>query len=128
MLGPVDDLLVRSDTELTPAAQRELRVVSRNGLRLLRLVNTLLDFSRIEAGRAQAVFTPTDLATFTADLAGVFRAACERTGLALVVECPPLPAPVYVDQGMWEKIVLNLVSNAFKFTFTGGIFVTLRQV
>ena len=126
MLGPVEDLLSRSHTDLSPAATAQLDVVSRNGLRLLRLVNTLLDFSRIEAGRVRATYQPTDLAAFTAELASVFRAAVERAGLRLTVECPKLPEPVYVDRDMWEKIVLNLLSNAFKFTFEGGIEVSLR--
>jgi CheY-like chemotaxis protein len=103
-------------------------VAQRNALRLLRLVNSLLDFSRIEAGRAQARFEPIDVADFTAALASNFRSACERAGLELVVDCPPLDAPVYVDLDMWEKIVLNLVSNAFKFTFEGSIKVALRRV
>jgi PAS domain S-box-containing protein len=128
MLGPVEDLLARSYTELSPSAKGQLEVVSRNGARLLRLVNTLLDFSRIEAGRGRAVYQPIDLAAFTRDLAGVFRSACERAGLRLVVDCPALAAPVYVDRDMWEKIVLNLVSNAFKFTFEGEIAVSLRPV
>jgi PAS domain S-box-containing protein len=127
MLGPVEELLARSHTDLTPAAAGQLEVVNRNGVRLLRLVNTLLDFSRIEAGRVRAVYQPTDLAAFTAGLAGVFRAAVERAGLRLVVDCPPLAEPVYVDREMWEKVVLNLLSNAFKFTFEGEIAVSLRQ-
>ncbi len=127
MLGPVEELLAKSHTDLPPAAAGQLEVVNRNGLRLLRLVNTLLDFSRIEAGRVRAVYQPTDLAAFTADLASVFRSACERAGLRLVVDCPPLPEPVFVDREMWEKVVLNLLSNAFKFTFDGEIGVSLRQ-
>jgi CheY-like chemotaxis protein len=51
----------------------------------------------------------------------------ERAGLKLKVDCPPLSEPVYVDHEMWEKIVLNLISNAFKFTFEGEIEVLLRQ-
>lgn len=101
-------------------------MVHRNGLRLLKLVNTLLDFSRIEAGRAQAVYEETDLTEFTADLASVFRSAIEKAGLSLIVNCSPLPEPVFVDRDMWEKIVLNLISNAFKFTFAGEIEVALR--
>ena len=101
--------------------------MQRNGLRLQKLVNTLLDFSRIEAGRMQAVYEPTDLADVTAELASNFRSACERAGLRLVVDCPALPDPVYVDRDMWEKIVLNLLSNAFKFTFAGEITVILRS-
>lgn len=101
--------------------------MQRNATRLLKLVNMLLDFARSEAGRAQAAYEPTDLAAFTAALASTFRSACERAGLALTVTCPPLREPAYVDPEMWEKIVLNLLSNAFKFTLEGGIAVTLRD-
>jgi signal transduction histidine kinase len=127
MLGQVEDLLARGPAELSPAAAGQLEVVNRNGRRLLRLVNTLLDFTRIEAGRARAVYQPTDLAGFTADRASVFRSACERAGLGLVIDCPKLSEPVFVDREMWENIVLNLLSNAFKFTFAGEIAVSLRQ-
>ncbi len=98
----------------------------RNGLRLLKLVNSLLDFARIEAGRVQASYEPTDLAAFTADLASSFRSATDKAGLRLIVRCPPLPQPVYVDRDMWEKVVLNLISNAFKFTLEGEIEVDLE--
>jgi len=87
---------------------------------------TVLDFSRIEAGRIQASYEPTDVAASTAELASVFRSAMEKAGLKLIVDCPPLPEPVYIDREMWEKIVLNLLSNAFKFTFEGEIKVQLR--
>ena len=126
MLNPLEDLLQKDNL---PAAEREqITVAHRNSQRLLKLVNTLLDFSRIEAGRIQAVYEPTKLENLTADLASVFRSALEKAGLQLVVDCPPLPEPVYVDRQMWEKIVLNLLSNAFKFTFAGYISVTLRPV
>ena len=92
MLGPVEELLAKSHTDLSPAAASQLEVVNRNGLRLLRLVNTLLDFSRIEAGRVRASYQPTDLAAFTAELASVFRAAVERAGLRLLVDCPQAAA------------------------------------
>lgn len=125
MLGPLEDLLLKSNEKLPSAARSSLDVVNRNGLRLLRLVNSLLDFSRIEAGRVTASFEPTDLSALTIDLVSGFRAACEQAGLRLVLDCPPLAEPVYVDREMWEKIVLNLVSNAFKFTFEGEIAVSL---
>jgi len=124
MLGPLEDVLAApTDTALV---REQVTAAHRNSLRLLRLVNTLLDFSRVEGARMEAVYEPTDLAALTAELAGVFRSAIERAGLRLRVDCPPLPEPVYVDREMWEKIVLNLLSNAFKFTFEGEIAVALR--
>jgi signal transduction histidine kinase len=128
MLGPLQDLLARSQTHLTPTAKEQVELANRNGARLLRLVNTLLDFSRIEAGRFEAIYQATDLAGFTSELASVFRSATEKAGLRLVVDCPNLGEPVYIDRDMWEKIVLNLISNAFKFTFEGEIAVSLERV
>ncbi|MGY3505135.1 response regulator [Bradyrhizobium sp. USDA 4471] len=126
ILGPLEDALKIGNL---PTREREsLAVAHRNSLRLLKLVNSLLDFSRIEAGRAQASYEPTDLASLTADIASNFRSACERAGLKLLVDCPPLGAPVFVDPEMWEKIVLNLLSNAFKFTFNGQVAVSLQIV
>ncbi|HYH45121.1 MAG TPA: ATP-binding protein, partial [Thermoanaerobaculia bacterium] len=130
LLGPLEELLAGGRPGLPDPLPDQLRepllVAQRNARRLLRLVNSLLDFSRLEAGRARAAFQETDLAALTADLASVFRSATERVGLALEVDCPLLPEPVWVDREMWEKIVLNLLSNALKFTFEGKIEVTLR--
>jgi len=119
MLGPLEDALEGD------AAHGELRaqvaLAHRNGVRLLRLVNSLLDFSRIEAGRARASFEPIDLAGFSAEVASSFRSALEKAGLSFDIRCPPLAQPVYVDRDMWEKVLLNLISNAFKFTLKGGV-------
>jgi|HubBroStandDraft_1064217.scaffolds.fasta_scaffold04387_4 diguanylate cyclase (GGDEF)-like protein len=127
MLGPLEDELAERDA-LPPARLERIETAHRNGLRLLKLVNTLLDFARIEAGRVQAHYEPTDLATLTVDLASTFQSAMQRGGLSFTVDCAPLPQPVYVDREMWEKIVLNLLSNAFKHTFHGSIAVRLAWV
>jgi PAS domain S-box-containing protein len=127
MLGPLEDLLIDARPSLAPEHRAQLETAHRNSLRLLKLVNTLLDFSRIEAGRVQAVYEPTELDSFTAELASNFRAAIEKAGLRFLVNCAST-APVYVDRDMWEKIVLNLLSNAFKFTLEGEIEVRLQPV
>jgi signal transduction histidine kinase/DNA-binding response OmpR family regulator len=126
MLGPIEDGLSDEQEPPGPRQRERLEIAQRNGLRLLKLVNTLLDFSRIEAGRVQAVYEATDLASYTAELASNFRSAIERAGLGFVVECEPLPQAIYVDREMWEKVVLNLLSNALKFTFEGEIRVALN--
>ena len=126
MLGPLEDALANAYGGLPKEAAATLALAHRNSLRLLKLVNTLLDFSRIEASRVEASYEPVDLSTLTVELASVFRSAIEKAGLRLAVDCPLLPEPVYVDRDMWEKVVLNLISNAFKFTFEGEISVALR--
>ncbi len=124
MLGPIEEE-IRSRLD---GASDRLGMVHRNGLRLLRLVNALLDFSRIEAGRVRANFRPVELAAYTAELASNFHSACEQAGLRFRVDCAPLPQPVYVDPNMWERVVLNLISNAFKYTLEGSIEVVVRSV
>jgi PAS domain S-box-containing protein len=127
MLGPLRDILSHAANGFVTVGRDELDLVYRNSLRLLKLVNALLDFSRIEANRISAFYEPTDLATFTVELASFFRSAIESAGLVLSVDCPALGEPVYVDRSMWEKIVLNLMSNAFKFTLKGEIAISLRK-
>jgi signal transduction histidine kinase len=125
MLGPLEEEIADLARRQPGAADR-LMMVHRNGIRLLRLVNTLLDFSRIEAGRVRARYRPIELSVFTEELASNFRSACERAGLRLDSECVALDRPVYVDTEMWERVVLNLVSNAFKYTLAGGITVGMQ--
>jgi signal transduction histidine kinase/ActR/RegA family two-component response regulator len=126
LLGPIADVLENPAAPLPADVQEQLALAMRNGQRLQRLVNDLLDFASIEAGRASPVRVETDVATFTAELAGIFRAATERAGLRLTVDCPPLDHPAHVDPRMWEKVVVNLLANAVKYTFVGGIDVALR--
>jgi PAS domain S-box-containing protein len=128
LLGPASDALADNAAPL-PAPQRDrVEVVQRNAERLLKLVNTLLDFSRLESGQVRARFEPLDLARYTAELAAMFETAMERAGLSLTVDCTPLPERAHVDREMWAKIVLNLLSNALKATFDGGVTVRLRPV
>jgi signal transduction histidine kinase/ActR/RegA family two-component response regulator len=126
MLGPLDEVLDPT-VELPPGIRPVIEAIARNGRRLLRLVNTLLDFARIQAGREQAEYRPTDVAALTTDIVSAFRSATDRAGLFLNVDCVAPNEAVYIDHDMWEKIVLNLMSNAFKFTFTGGISIGLHE-
>ena len=127
MLGPLEDALADRGSPLDQEQRERVALAHANALRLLKLVNTLLDFSRLQAGRVNAHFAPLDVGQATSELAGMFESAVHKTLVRLVVDCPRLPEPVWVDRDMWEKIVLNLVSNAFKFTQAGEIAVRVRS-
>lgn len=113
---------------LDPSDRELLQTARRAGTRLLKLVSSLLEFSRIEGGRIDTCFVPTSLGPFTADLASMFRSAYERAGLQFVIDCASVPDPAYVDRDMWEKIVFNLLSNALKFTRTGQVSIRVRAL
>ncbi|MFC8616737.1 ATP-binding protein [Micromonospora purpureochromogenes] len=126
MLGPLTDALADERHPLPPEQRERVDTARRNATRLLTLVNSLLTFSSLEAGRARSRAQEVDLPELTAELAGVFRSAMERAGLRLEVDCPPLPRPVALDPANWERIVTNLLSNALKHTFVGRISVRLH--
>ncbi|HTK21748.1 MAG TPA: ATP-binding protein [Mucilaginibacter sp.] len=126
MLGPLEEMLHNADS-LPKHIHDNIASTYRNSQRLLKLVNSLLEFSRIEAGRVQACYQPVDLCALTTDLASGFRSIIEKAGLKYHVECRDFNSTVYVDKEMWEKIVLNLLSNAFKYTLKGQISVSLSH-
>ncbi|SFB73843.1 PAS fold-containing protein [Nocardioides terrae] len=126
LLGPAEDALADERHPLDDTQRTRLQVIARNGSRMLGLVNTLLDFSRLDALRDESTFQPTDLLRYTAELASMFESAADRAGLRLAVT-GTLEGETYVDRGHWAKIVLNLLSNAFKFTFEGGITVSVDR-
>ncbi|HSL09656.1 MAG TPA: SpoIIE family protein phosphatase [Pseudonocardiaceae bacterium] len=124
--SPAEDALADL-VEPLPAGQRNrLEIVRRNAGRLRRLVDDMLDFARIEAGRLLADTVALDLAELTRGIVDSFAPAIERAGLRLQIDCPPLTRTAFVDPDMWEKIVLSLLSNALKYTHKGQITVALR--
>jgi signal transduction histidine kinase/serine phosphatase RsbU (regulator of sigma subunit) len=126
LIGPAEDALADERHPLDDLQRRRLEVIARNGGRMLGLVNTLLDFSRLDALHHESTFQPTDLRRYTAELASMFESAVEREGLRLTVG-GSFEGKAYVDRGHWAKIVLNLLSNAFKFTFEGGVTVSVDR-
>jgi signal transduction histidine kinase len=126
LLGPLEDLL--NDPASVEVNRYRLGVAYRNALRMQKLVNTLLEFSRLEAGRLEGQFQRVDIGMLTVDLASSFRSAIERAGMTLHTSAGSISDPVYVDTELWERIVLNLVSNAFKYSAEGSIIVDVRQI
>jgi len=122
--APAEEALGDTAEPLPPTQRERVRLVRRNAARLRRLLNNILDFTRITGGGLRPEPVATELAELTRAVAASFAPAIERGGLEFVVDCPPLERMAYVDREMWERIVLNLLSNALKFTLAGTI--TLR--
>ena len=127
MIGPLEDSFVDKNYPFNQQQQQRQWLIYRNTLRLLKLVNSLLDFSRIEANKAKAVYEPVNLPQITGSLVSMFDSAVEKAGLKLIIDMPSLEEPVYIDKEMYEKIIFNLLSNAFKFTLHGAISVSLKK-
>lgn len=126
LLGSLELQLNSPSPAPAPEGRAALEAAWRNALSLRKLGDKLANFLDVESGSAGADREAIDLAALTAELAGQFRPACDWAGLRLVVDCPPLPAPARVNREMWEKVVVNLVANAFKLTVEGTIEVRLR--
>ncbi len=125
MLSPLEELLNQKKNNFSESDKQNIETTHRNAMRLLKLVNTLLDFSRIESGRQEAMFSLVDIVALTKNLAANFRSVIEKAGLKLIIKADTFIQPVHVDKQMWEKIVFNLLSNAFKYTLEGKIIVEL---
>jgi signal transduction histidine kinase len=128
LLGPVEDMLREDPGRLDAADRERLLAIRRNAERLLRLVSALLDLARVEARSLALQGETTDLAGLTREIAAEFTHAMTSAGLRFVIECPPLPCDVRVDRSVWETIVLNLLSNALKYTPSGSVTVSLHAI
>jgi GAF domain-containing protein len=98
--GPLADELAECDGPLTGARRERLETAQRNAQRLIKLVNVLLDFSSLEAGKVSARYQPTQLGVLTEELASMFRSAIERAGLWLRVEVESSSDATFVDRDM----------------------------
>ncbi|KAG0206016.1 hypothetical protein BGX33_007622 [Mortierella sp. NVP41] len=124
MIAPLDDVL--NQTPENAPTRTNLEMVRRNSRRLLKLVNTLLQFSRIEAGKSQAVFEETDLSKATREISANFESVAHGFNLEYNIICESLddiPGGVWVDRAMWSGIILNLIGNAFKHTWEGSVMI-----
>jgi signal transduction histidine kinase len=127
MLGPLEEVLDGGHGSLTDGQLASLGMIRRNGMQLLKLVNEVLHFARDQSERLHALCEPVNLASLTAQVAASFEWIARRAGITFTVACEELDQPVYVDRDVWSRIVLNLLSNAFKYTAEGEICVRLRK-
>jgi signal transduction histidine kinase len=128
VLGPLEDVVEGRSKELSTADVEQMLASSH---RLLRLVNALLDVARSEAeggavGGADRL-EPVAVASLTSDVLQPFAPAAARAGLVLDVDLAPDEGAVLLDPLAWERITVNLVANALKYTLEGRVAVTLER-
>jgi PAS domain S-box-containing protein len=127
ILGPLREVLDHDNEMLSSPVRERLEMVRRNALRLHKLVNSILDFASIEAGRLLVRPEPVDVGILTSEIASLFRSAIESVGLRFSVQCSVPISRVLIDREMWAKVLMNLISNAFKFTQQGRIDVAVES-
>jgi signal transduction histidine kinase/FixJ family two-component response regulator len=126
LLSPLEEALDDGSPVSDPPQRERITTAHSNGLRLLKLVNSLLDFTRVDDGSVTTARLPVDLGALTEDLVSVFRSAFEHAGIELLTAIEAV-GMVDVDVDMWESTVLNLVSNALKYTLRGSVRVALHR-
>ena len=126
ILAPLEELLNNSRT--TPATKQTLQLIQKNVIRLLRLVNQLMDFRKIEFRKMQLRATENDLVKFVNEIAASYKLAAQQKQIDFQVFTKERNLNVWFDTTMIDKVIFNLLSNAFKFTNPGGyIFVSLEK-
>ncbi len=119
-IGPLEDLQTGAHGDLPASAQGSVGLALRNSRRLLRLINQLLDIAKLEAGELKLDRRPLDLGPFTEAIALAFVPLAERRRIAFAYDLPEAPVVVSADGEALEQVIVNLLSNAFKFTPEGG--------
>ncbi|WP_437735117.1 ATP-binding protein [Sorangium sp. So ce1335] len=120
ILGPLESLLSSPDEPLSPKVRADLERIQRSGRRLRRLVDDVLDYQKIEAGKMQVHREAVDVGELVADMVEEARPAAERGGIQLSIQVDTALRTVPLDRRKFEKIALNLLGNALKFTPPGG--------
>jgi signal transduction histidine kinase len=125
LLAPLENLIQKINRSVDPATRELLGTMHANGMRLLKLINDLLNLVRMESGRMEIKPEPVEIADFVKGLASAARQVADDKRLKLETYVDPKLGTVLVDRDKLEKILLNLVFNALKFTPAGGC-VSLR--
>ncbi|MBX9792354.1 MAG: response regulator [Pirellulales bacterium] len=126
ILGFAD--VIKAQGNLTPSQLRALETIHRNGQHLLRIINDVLDFSRVDAGRLELDIGDVPPRELVDEVVALLRPHAERKGLALTCEIDAtVPALIATDPTRLRQILVNIVDNAIKFTDRGSVHITVRQ-
>jgi len=121
IIGITEMLMEDAEDSGDRSVREPLERIARAGKHLLQLINDVLDLSKIEAGKLEVNYEPVDLASLVGDVVGEAETLAAKNGNRLVVECPPDIGTVRSDPTRLRQIMLNLLSNACKFTEHGRV-------
>ena len=119
-MGPLDDVLDGEYGSVSEDVKEQLSLARRSAGRVLGLINQILDLARVEAGRLNIQTSPVEIGAFISELTLPFRQVAVSKRIAFEIRLPQEPTDVYLDRLQFEKVLVNLLSNAFKFTPSGG--------
>jgi response regulator RpfG family c-di-GMP phosphodiesterase/signal transduction histidine kinase len=120
MLAPLRAVLEGKMGRLSPTLKDTLETMQRNGYKLLKLINNLLDLNKLEEGKMRLKVKPVNLVDFIPPLLSSAKPMADQKQLRLYYQHPPHPVEVSIDPDQFEKVIFNLLSNALKFTNKGG--------
>ena len=114
--------ILKNDTSLTSKQMKAVRIIEKSGQHLLNLINEVLDYSKVEAGKMTLAPTDIDFIKFLSSIEELFRFRAVEKGITFTFEpITPLPQGVTVDEKKLRQILLNLLGNAIKFTKAGSV-------
>lgn len=118
ILGPLEELLANSKNHFS--TNQSLVLIQKNVFRLLRLFNQLIDFRKIEVGKMRLKATENDLISFTSEIVQAYKSIANHRNIDLRIISNERQLSVWFDVNMLDKVIFNLLSNAFKFTKDNG--------
>ncbi len=128
IMSPLESLIQEEFGKMTSAQAEVTRTMHRNSQRLLKLINNLLDFSKLEAGRMTLSYREGEMVAYVRELTAAFDSAASAVNLELKVTSNRKQIQAFIDPEKMEKVLLNLLSNAFKFTDSGGVYVEVNEI
>lgn len=128
ILGPLDDLTENQKPDDWKHVQSRLQMMQRNGNRLQNLVDQILDVTKLNADAIKLTLQPVHFEKISRQIVGQFQSRLVQKKINLVIEAEEIATPIYVDREAWERILINLMSNAIKFSPSdSAIHITIKN-
>lgn len=128
IIGPLEDILDDRESLFKKTTQKRLDLMHRNSHKLKQLVDQILDVTKLNADAVNLTLRPVNFTRFTQQITGQFQSKLDQEYIRLIFESDEVAEPIYLDESVWERIVINLLSNAIRFSPNGStIWMTIHD-